>query len=525
MATAFTSKFNTLTDSKFEYLVLESVDVEIDKETVVVNLIYPEEKEQEVIAQKKTITDGVVRAMGLKSTCVVKLTKSHFDADFFKAKFLEFIDQYPSVSPFVFADSIKVEQLDKYAFAVKISVDEDIFGYITARNLTADVKKMLASSYCETISFEFLPVAVEKPDAIAEAEEALASYVYETNDGHFVIPQNVEEFVGKIVYDRAGYICDATCERQNVVYCGKVSEFTECERKPREGETTTKKFYKFTLTDPTGNLKCLFFPRKKKDGTVETGNIVNLENGKDVVVKGSLTENKFRGAVSYDMFVRSISLCTVPTEEFVIKKSEFKSGKEYLFVKPEPYAEQKQANIFDIAKEPAKWLKGKTFCVFDIETTGLDKTQCKIIEIGAVKVVDGHLTEKFSTFIDPREPISARITELTSISDATVAGAPKIEDVMPDFYKFAEGCTLVAHNAEFDVGFIVSVGKGLGMEFNHPVEDTMAIARKYFKDEMRNAKLDTVVKYFGLKNEHAHRAIYDAIATAKALIIMAERIE
>ena len=306
MAT-FSTKFNSLTDNEFEYLVLESVDVDVNNETVTVNLIYPESKEDKVLASRDRISEATIKVLNLQSSCVVKLTKSHFDADFFKEKFISFIEDYPSVSAYVFADNIVVTKLGEYEFDVKVTLDEDIYGYVCARNLMADVRKMLTSSYCETIHFEFVPVRVEKPDAIAEAEAELASYVYETTNGHYVIPQNVEEFVGKIIYERAGFISDANCERQNVVYCGRVSEFAECERKPREGETTAKKFFKFTLTDPTGSLKCLYFPRKKKDGTVEIGNIVNLQNDKEVVVKGSLVANTFRGVVSHDMFVRFVA--------------------------------------------------------------------------------------------------------------------------------------------------------------------------------------------------------------------------
>ena len=162
--------------------------------------------------------------------------------------------------------------------------------------------------------------------------------------------------------------------------------------------------------------------------------------------------------------------------------------------------------------------------MFDLETTGFNANECKIIEIGAVKVVDGYITEQFSTFVNPCEHISEHITEVTSITDADVANAPKIEEVLPDFYKFAEGSTFVAHNADFDCTFIAVAGKELGIEFINPREDTMLLARKYLKD-IKNAKLPTVAKYFGVVNEHAHRAIHDAITTAKVFILLADYME
>lgn len=524
MAQSFISKFNELLNDEFRYLVLEAVDIEIKNESVCVDFIYPELHESEVLAARDRIRAAVGKALGSQASVEVKLTKSHFDADFFKAKLLSFLDGFPSVAPYVFADNIAIKRLAEYEFEVRVSVDDDINEFISRRGVTAEVRSMIAHSYCEKVDFEFVPVHVDKPDAIELAEKELAEYVYETTDGHYVVPQNVEEFVGRIVYDRAGYISDAKREKSSVVYCGRVSDFTECERRPKDGEPAGKKFYKFTLTDPTGSLKCLYFPRKKKDGTTELNNIVNLQNGKEVVVKGSLKENSFRGNVSYDMFVNAISLCIVPEDDFVTVKSAYKSAKEYKCVKPQPYVETRQTNVFDVIKEPAAWLIGKSFCVFDLETTGISVNECKIIEIGAVKLVDGRMIEQFSTYVDPREPISERITSLTSITDADVAGAPKIEEVLPDFYKFVEGCTLVGHNVDFDYGFIAAAGKDIGITFENPKEDTWDIAKKYVKD-IRNYKLGTLAKYFGVLNEHAHRAIHDAVTTAKVFVKLADYME
>lgn len=520
MANTLMTKFNERTGGEFDYLVLESVDAEITSESLRINLIFPEPKEKEVRENSDKIKEAmtfVLLQSRLKSNIVVKLTKSHFDYDFFKAKLIKFFENYPSVAPYIYVGNIEITKIAQYDFAVKVKVDEDIFDMVERRGIAAEVKKMLAVSYCEKISFEFAPMKSEnKPDYIELAEEELKNYVYQTSGGHFIVPQNVEEFVGKIIYDRAGYISDAKREMTSTVYCGKVSEFTECTRKPKEGETETRKFYKFTITDPTGSLKCLHFPRKKEGET----NIVNLQDGKDVVVKGSLKENRFRGQVTYDMFVNSISLCTLP-EDLVIEQNEFVAPREYRIIKPEKFAEVKQANFFDVQTEPSKWLMGKEFCVFDVETTGFDTTVCKIIELAAVRVKDGVISETFSTFLNPHELLDQRIIDLTHITDADVKDAPDIADVLPDFYKFAENTTLVGHNVNFDVGFINAAGKPYGIFFNNPIMDTLELSQRYLKG-LRNYKLGTVVKALGVVNEQAHRAIYDTIATAKAFIKLAD---
>lgn len=517
MAYSLMTKFNELTLGAYDYLVLESVDVDISADSVRVNLIYPELKEKEVRKEYDKISDAVIKSMGSKAMVTVKLTKSHFDYDFFKAKLITFFENYPSVAPYVFSDDIEITRNADYDFSVKLRLDKDIAEYAVSRSIAEEVKKMLASSYCEKVSFEFVPEEKkDKPDYIELAEEELKNYVYQTKGGHYIVPQNVEEFVGKIIYDRAGYISDANREATGVVYCGTVSEFTECNRKPKEGETEGRKFYKFTLTDPTGSLKCLYFPRKKEGET----NIVNLNDGKQVVVKGSLKENRFRGQVSYDMFVNSVSLCTLP-DDLVIEKNEFRALSEYKTVFPKDYTEATQANIFDVVKPPSSWLMGKTFCVFDVETTGTDTTTCKIIEIAAVKVVDGVIKQTFSTFVNPHEHIDERITQLTSITDADVADAPDVEKVLPDFYKFSENTVLVGHNVNFDIGFINASGKKINIYFDNPREDTLELSRRYIKG-LRNYKLGTVLKSLGIVNEQAHRAIYDTIATAKAFIKLAD---
>ena len=96
------------------------------------------------------------------------------------------------------------------------------------------------------------------------------------------------------------------------------------------------------------------------------------------------------------------------------------------------------------------------FVVFDLETTGFSALVDKVIEIGAVKIKDGEIVDRFSTFVNPKVPISFRIENLTGISDQMVMSSGTIEDILPDFLKFCEGCVMVAHNAEFDMSFIIN---------------------------------------------------------------------
>ncbi len=153
------------------------------------------------------------------------------------------------------------------------------------------------------------------------------------------------------------------------------------------------------------------------------------------------------------------------------------------------------------------------YVVFDIETTGFNPQKNKIIEIGAVKVVGGEITDRFSTFVNPSEPIPYRITQLTSITDKMVEDAPYITEVLPRFLDFCEGCSLVAHNAGFDTGFIRQKARDLAIDTDFTYLDTVAMARAQLP-ELGKFKLDNVAKALKVSLEHHHRAVDDAECTA-----------
>lgn len=149
--------------------------------------------------------------------------------------------------------------------------------------------------------------------------------------------------------------------------------------------------------------------------------------------------------------------------------------------------------------------------IFDIETTGLSVQNCKITEIGAVKVKNGKITEKFNTFVNPEMPIPQEIVELTSITDEMVADAPKIKEALTSFFEFIGGQDklLVAHNANFDTGFIRQAAKDCSMEFNNPYLDTVALSR-FLNPDLKKHKLDVLAEYYNLGDFKHHRASDDA---------------
>ena len=165
-----------------------------------------------------------------------------------------------------------------------------------------------------------------------------------------------------------------------------------------------------------------------------------------------------------------------------------------------------------------------SYVVFDLETTGFSPNTCKIIEIGAVKVENGVITERFSEFVNPQVPIPFKIEELTGIRDDMVMGAGTIEDILPRFMEFCKGCVMIAHNAEFDMSFIRKNCMDLDIPCNHTVGDTVAMAR-ILLPALHRFKLDTVAKALKISLENHHRAVDDAECTAHIFVKFIEMLK
>lgn len=158
--------------------------------------------------------------------------------------------------------------------------------------------------------------------------------------------------------------------------------------------------------------------------------------------------------------------------------------------------------------------------VFDTETTGFSAENDRIIEIGAVKIKNGEIVDRFSTFVNPQTTISSKITSLTGISNDMVADSQTIENILPEFLEFCGDAVLVAHNAKFDIGFIEANAKRLGIEFVPSYIDTVEMARGALPN-IENHKLNTVAKSLEISLEGHHRAVNDAEATAQIFLKLA----
>ena len=171
-------------------------------------------------------------------------------------------------------------------------------------------------------------------------------------------------------------------------------------------------------------------------------------------------------------------------------------------------------DLKDIVENSKNQSLQDTYVVFDIETTGFSPLVNKIIEIGAVKVEKGNITERFSTFVNPEVPIPFHIENLTGIKDDMVITAPVIAEVMPEFLAFCDGAVMVAHNADFDMSFIKYNCDRLSIPYDFTIADTVAMARMLLPN-LNRFKLDTVARALNISLENHHRAIDDAACTAE----------
>ena len=452
----------------------------------------------------------------------VKFIKNFISEDNIVPKIKEFFAEMPSVN-------FKIVHVCKNddTFLVELEIEDKSYNYFV--NKKADEKLVNFLSKCFFAKFSVKLDTYKINDFFEEIDEGLVFDEKENEKKERIIDvTHVESFVGEIVYDNPKYIKDVFKQEANdVCVCGTVKFVEEMtyERKKQNNKTTSLSseddtsvgvYYKFFLEDFTEKIKCVCFANRKNADALKT-----LANGDTVVVIGDITKSKFGD--SYSMKVKRMSRCDLPEkfEEVISYKT---ANSTYLFVRPETIKITSQIDLFSSLDEHVNdFLLNHDIVAFDFETTGLDvNAGDKIIEIGAVKIHKGKIKEKFMSFVDPEMHIPEESTKIHGIVDKDVAGAPKYYQMIPDFYKFTRNCVLVGHNISFDYGFLNKFAKDCKYNFDNDMLDTYHIAMKEVKG-VKNYKLGTICEKLGVVLDNAHRAVFDALATAEVLIKLADK--
>lgn len=484
--------------ASFQNCILNSVTVTKASKLVTVNLVTDKAFSQEDKARVTEVIKKYVPSYFNLSVTVSKLTP---DCEMVKNKIFEVLDGCSkAVAATCTQEDITVEKTEN-GFKYGISVPD----FLAPADLCDKINAKLHRVYCGEFYGEMQKSRKELEDVTEEDD-------YEEE---FIIPprtfkiSDFEIIEGEKIRKYAVYLSDLNIAGDEVVICGTIESIKERTYTNKKG--VEKSLLSITLNDTTATAYATYFIRQKSAEKIKA-----LKAGDSIVCTGN---NEFYNG-NLRFTAKTIDYGKIP-QNFVPEKRESKPvPAHYHFVKPQPFSDIEQTDIFTPREIPA-CLKGQTFVVFDLETTGLNSSPItgnmdKIIEIGAFKIIEGEIAESFTTFINPERKLSEEIINLTGITEDMLVGAPNYEEAMPDFYKFCSGSILVGHNVVgFDFKFVDYYWQRLGYNFPRKLIDTIPLSQELLY--LSNYKLNTIAERFSITFNH-HRAIDDALATAKIFI-------
>lgn len=449
-------------------------------------------------------------------TARMRIVKRVPDKEMIKARIFEFIQsRFPAASAFLDEKNIEVEMLTSGAnFYVDIASGEQAL--FTSGKILDETSRYLMSIFCGTFYGNVRIVEKAAPDASIldevpeDTEEAIVVEIRKFPICSFEKIDGVDSPVKDAIY-----MADCYGLQESYSICGSIAYIEEIKyvkHNEKTNEDVEKTRFSLSITDGTANVRTTYFPKK---ATVEK--IRTLKVGDKIVISG--VNEEYKG--NYSFKASKINLGAPPEDFTPVARKGKPVPKFYHTVFPEKYVDYTQSGLFDDVFKPDD-LKKDVFVCFDIETTGLNNNPAmgrmdKIIELGAVKLINGEIVEKFSSFVACKDKLSQEIINLTGIKDEDLIGAPEIEKVLADFFKFTDGAILVGHNVGFDYRFVHYYGEQHGYMFDKKQYDTLNLAQDVLRGKLANYKLNTVADYYGFTFNH-HRAFDDACVTAKVFI-------
>lgn len=455
----------------------------------------------------------------------VNYIKTYADENTVKNKVVQYITREKQVLTMQLKDGDVAVRVEGGRINVKITVVKSMLKMLTDCNFADELECFLDDTFVEIPSVEFY----EKELSEGEKEFLPEGSVGYVSGARLIKIELTEQVFGKSRIGVApSYISDMKENTGVTVLCGKVAAFVEktyknknfgkeVEKNGRFKVNTTDEFlprFSFTLNDTTGNISAAIFPREENLDKLRL-----LTDGDTVAVEGTVGYNQFAGGLQ--IMVRSLWKADIDFDGIVKTVPQKKESSDYSLIWPEKFVDEEQTDIFSDPSDVPAYLKGKTFVAFDTETTGTDTSKDKIVEISAVKIVDGTVVETWTSLCNPGIHIPEVTTAIHGITDDDVKDKPSFLEILPDFYKFTRGAAMVGHNVEFDYKMLMSNGRDSGYVFDNELCDTYAMARKYLVGKTRNFKLISVSEALGITLTNAHRALFDSLATAKCFIKMA----
>ena len=528
--------FNKEFEEKYYFLKILKVDVIVSKKTCTIFFIYPETIDI-TEEQRQEVKNLISSSLNVDFKIIVNFKKSFLETNLIYKEAVDYIRKaYHSIGCLLKEDDLEIIKENNNFITINQKISKSLLNTINEEEYSKNLKQHLENNFCADFNINIT----------LKEDEILDSFIKET-----ILPKTkkvikrYEVFEPKKLFGDDDlpafpeYISNIVAEKENVILAGKIVNFERKEfvkKKNRELENPPKSIYiKFILNDNYGKISCIYFATKANEKK-----ILELKDGMEVLLKGNITS--FNNKLDYN--IKTIYFCNLTKPNIIESTDNIEITEDtssvpldnqqtnitqtiyrnleitsYKNIKPEIYHSNIQSNLFVENKTKEAFLN-KEYVVFDLETTGLNFNTDEIIEIGAVKIKNGIITETFETLIKPKNPIPQDATKVNNITNDMVKNSPSLENVIDDFFYFCKNSVLVAYNINFDYSFINFYGKQYGILFDNEQVDALSVARN--KLFLKNYKLATVVKHLNIELIGAHRAINDTIATAKAFIELYE---
>lgn len=494
-----TEKINELTNNVYKGFIVKKAEYNIARNVLDVCLVFPESYYKKIKNEDKVLlNDTINKIVGTDIKCILHVEYSFADSYTIKNTVFAFLTKTePLYCNNITADDVKVIAKDN-EIKVSMTLDSGTYSHFVGSDVDKKLKNYLEKQWTQEVWVSF--VKDETKDATIEQVHVSNNIYMQTTGLRTVKIDKQKKLVGKAFMSTPKYIVDLTSDpKETISVCGKVSNiFTKFL------DSCGKTLLKFNLNDTTGSVSVVKFDKSKKE------EYKLVEEGMEVVVQGKASINSYDDKLQ--VMANNISSCTIDYSSIDLTPVYNSVPLYYVNVFPKKYVEQSQINMFEKVEATPDFIKGKTFVAFDLETTGITDDD-RIIEIGAVKMVNGEITEIFETLVNPEMHIPESASKVNNIFDVDVAGERTIEEVFPDFCKFIDGASLIAHNIEFDIGFVKKVAQRMNYKIDNEQFDTLALSRKMLK--LAKYNLGAVCKYFDIDLLNAHRACYDAVACLK----------
>lgn len=484
-------------DQRLANLRLNSVEIDKNNKSITYKFIcdvFVDDKLREKIKEEaRKISDKAFETVDVRVSKIVSELKL-VNSEIFKF----FQSNFPSVAIFMKPTDIKSEQVGEI-IKYTVRLNKDTVEYVNQKGLFSKVNAYLERTFCSN----FVGATEEKTqeETIDLKDERVYLSQLEKIEKRTIKVPVIRVIDDKTMGQTALYLEDFT--EGEAVITGEITDIAE--RQTKNG----KPFFIIHLDDRTDRTSGVYF---SKASTVDA--IRSLKVGDGIIARATIGDYQGRKSLTFN----KINGCEFPKD--FVKQDRYKKTppKEYGLIFPTKAESMEISSVFDEKKVYPDEVMNTEYVVFDLETTGTEVMNNGITEIGAVKISKGVITEQFTTLVKPDYKISAEITELTGIDEEMVKDAPKIGQVIPDFMKFIEGATVVAHNADFDTKFIRRFANAEDYEFKNKVMDTMFMAREKLP-KIGRFDLETLAKQFNVVFNH-HRALDDAIATAQIFLEM-----